>query len=194
MTKIYAIPVPDGSLLAEFDPPEAYRDCYVRRESGSVSLEQFIERFYCSWAFRPERIALGLIGRGASSEEARKLARGEVDSFAAWMVIERRSANGLVAEHGPEGSARATARPQARKGRGDRSADALRNTKNAEILLQDFRGATASWLSVKPSADGGTELLFGSWVGKPERGVVKALIPFHRWYSRVLLGGVRHIN
>ncbi len=196
MATIYAIPVPDGSLLAEFGPPpgvqsEPYRDCFMRRESGAVSLEQLIERFYCSWAFRPERIALGLIGRGASSEDARKLARGEVESFAAWTVIERRHANVLVAEHGPAGSARATARPQAREGRGDRAPDGVRKTNtHNEILLQDFQGATASWLSVRPSANGGTELLFGSWVGKPDRGVVKALMPFHRWYSRVLLGGV----
>jgi len=157
MAKIESIPVPSGSLLAEFGPPagsttEPYRDCFMRRENGAVSLEQLIERFYCSWAFRPERIALGLIGRGASSEDARALARGEIKEFAAWTVIERRE---------------------------------------NEILLQDFQGATASWLSVRPEADGGTELLFGSWVGRPDRGVVKALMPVHQWYARVLLGGAQ---
>ncbi len=194
MTKITAIPVPQGSLLAEFGPPpdsttQPYRDCFVRRETDAVTLEQFVERFYCSWAFRPERLALGLIGRGASSADARRLARGETENFAAWTVIDRRSASDFLAEHGPEGSASPTGRPQARKGRGNRTPDGVRNTKNAEILLQDFQGATASWLSVRPSADGGTELLFGSWVGKPDRGVVKALMPFHRLYARVLLGG-----
>ncbi len=172
MSKVYSIPVPQGSLLAGFGPPpgtlagsttEPYRDCFMRREAGVVTLEQLIERFYCSWAFRPERIALGLIGRGASSENARALARGEVESFAAWNVVERHE---------------------------------------SEILLQDFSGATASWLAVRPGSDGGTapssssgavgqtELLFGSWVGEADKPLVKALMGFHRAYSRVLLGGV----
>ncbi|WP_299196288.1 hypothetical protein [uncultured Erythrobacter sp.] len=150
MAKIEAIPVPPGSLLAGFGPPQSYRDCFSREVPGSVPLEQFIERFYCSWTFRPERLALGLIGRGASNADARAVASGEAQSFAAWTVIERRE---------------------------------------GEILLQDFQGATASWLSVVPG-EGSTTLLFGSWVGKPDRGVVKVLMPFHRWYSRVLLGGI----
>ncbi len=150
MAKIESIAVPKGSLLAEFDPPVAYRDCFMREVSGTVSLEAFIERFYCSTAFRLERIALGLIGRGANNADAQAVAHGKVDSFAAWTVIERRE---------------------------------------DQILLQDFQGATASWLSVQPNGQS-TRLLFGSWVRKPDRPIVKALMPFHRWYSRVLLGSV----
>ena len=149
MTKIEAVPLPDDSLLARFGAPEAYRDCFRREVPGQVSLEQFIERFYCSRAFRPERILLGLISKGASNLDAKRLANGEVQRFAAWNVVEH---------------------------------------NDAEILLQDFRGTTASWLCVRP-LETSTELLFGSWVGEPERGIVKALMPFHRWYSRVLLGG-----
>lgn len=149
MAKIESITVPQRSLLADFGPAEAYRDCFRREVPGQISLAQFIERFYCSAAFRPERVLLGLIGKGANDSNARAIASGTADSFAAWKVIERRE---------------------------------------DEILLQDFRGTTASWLSVKLHGDT-TTLLFGSWVGEPERGIVKALMPFHRWYSRVLLGG-----
>jgi len=92
MAKIENIAVPKGSLLAEFGPPGAYRDCFIREVPGSVKLEQFVERFYCSAAFRPERIVLGLIGKGASNADARAVARGEVESFAAWSVVERRVA------------------------------------------------------------------------------------------------------
>jgi len=167
MAKVSEVPVPEGSLLAQFgggprSKQEPYRDCWMREVPGMVSLEEFVTRFYCSPAFRPERLLLSLISRGASNADAEKLARGEAGSFAAWNVVERR---------------------------GD------------ELLLQDFRGATASWLSVEmgdPSSSSeavgqqkpSTKLLFGSWVGEPDRGVVKALMPFHRWYSRVLLGGV----
>jgi len=171
MAKIENIAVPKGSLLAEFGPPGAYRDCFIREVPGSVKLEQFVERFYCSAAFRPERIVLGLIGKGASNADARAVARGEVESFAAWSVVERREAprSGSGGEDGPQGQPVAQHR--------------------SEILLQDFRGTTASWLAVQPHGQS-TKLLFGSWVGEPDRGIVKALMPFHRWYSRVLLRGV----
>lgn len=154
MAKIEGIAVPQGSLLAEFGAPDAYRDCFAREVPGAVSLEEFVERFYCSAAFRPERIALGLIGRGADNSDAQAVARGKADNFAAWTVIERRA---------------------------------------NEILLQDFQEATASWFTVQPSEKSNTQstkLLFGSWVGQPDRGIVKALMPFHRWYSRFLLSGV----
>ncbi len=149
MTKLEATALPEGSLLAKFGAREAYRDCFRREEPGHIALEQFVERFYCSPAFRPERLLLGLIGKGASNVDAQLLAKGATQRFAAWSVVER---------------------------------------TGTEILLQDFRGTTASWLCVRP-LEGSTELLFGSWVGEPDRGVVKALMPFHRWYSRVLLGG-----
>ncbi len=196
MAKVNACDVPEGSLLAEFGGPDDYRDCFACAVPGEVTLAAFIERFYCSMAFRPERLALGLIGRGASNADAAKLARGEAQTFAAWNVVDRweTDAQGLVAEHGPAGSARASrvggARPQTRKGRGDRTPDGVQTTKNPQILLRDFSGATASWLSVQPGTNSGTVLLFGSWVGKPDSGVVKALMPVHQWYARVLLGGV----
>ncbi len=89
MAQVTPVSVPQGSLLASFGEPHHYRDCFMREEVGAVTLPDFIERFYCSWAFRPERLALGAIGKGASSDDARALARGEVDSFAAWNLIER---------------------------------------------------------------------------------------------------------
>lgn len=149
MAKVESIAVPSQSLLAEFGTPGAYRDCFRRVVLHAMSLEQFIERFYSSTAFRPERVLLGLLGKGASSADVRALARGDIDRFAAWNVVARRT---------------------------------------NEILLQDFRGTTASWLCVS-ATESSTELLFGSWVGQPDRGLVRALMPFHRWYSRVLLGG-----
>ncbi len=177
------ISVPPGSLLAEFGAPDAYRDCFAREVAEVVKLPQLIERFYCSAAFRPERVLLGLIKRGASSEDARRLARGEIDEFAAWKVVSRKDANnGLVAEHGePEYSLSERARTPALE---------AKIYNHAQILLRDFRGATASWLAVEPLPGDGTRLLFGSWVGQPDRGLVKALMPFHRLYSKVLLGGV----
>lgn len=150
MAKVSPCDVPPGSLLAEFGGPENYRDCFVRTVPTAVSLSALIEAFYTSAAFRPERLVLGLIRRGASNADTAALARGEAESFAAWDMIER---------------------------------------TETEILLRDFQGATANWLSVQPQGDGPTRLLFGSWLREPDRRIVRALIPFHVWYSKVLLGG-----
>ncbi|MEL1252090.1 hypothetical protein [Aurantiacibacter gilvus] len=89
MRGVRAIAVPEDSLLAGFGGSEDYRDAFCREVPGAVSLEQFIERFYCSMVFWPERLVLSLIGRGASSADARALARGEVDRIAVWEVVER---------------------------------------------------------------------------------------------------------
>ena len=209
MTTVTACEVPEGSLLAQYGGPGDYRDCFVRVVPGEVSLEAYIKRFYSSMAFAPERMILSLIGRSkgwnASADAIRALARGEADRFGAWEVIERRS--GLVAEHGERPASRKGDRPSAGpEGRGDRSADALRNkkTRREEILLLSKDTNTASWLCVSPSdaavdktqrsssseaVGRQTRLLFGSWVGGIEQSGWRAMLQAHVWYSRVLLGG-----
>ena len=61
MAKITACEVPEGSLLAQFGGPQDYRDCFCREVPGEVTLAQYIERFYSSMAFGPERVILRLI-------------------------------------------------------------------------------------------------------------------------------------
>lgn len=148
MAGLTEIDIPEDSLLAKFGAQTAYRDCLVKTVQGEVTLQDHIAGFYSSHAFRPERLLLGLIGKGASREDLDKLARAETESFAAWNVVER---------------------------------------NDRELLMQDYTGATASWLAVRSSGRGQTDLLFGSWVGKPDRPLVKALMPFHRFYARLLL-------
>jgi hypothetical protein len=89
MGDVRAINVPEGSLLANFGGPKDYRDAFCREVAGAVSLEQFITRFYSSAAFGPERLVLGLIGRGASRADIEALACGEADRIAVWQVVER---------------------------------------------------------------------------------------------------------
>ena len=162
MGKVRAIAVPEGSLLAGFGGPDDYRDAFAREVAGTVSLEQFIERFYCSMAFRPERWVLGLIGRGASNADASALARGEADGIAVWEVVER-----------------SEARPS--------SSDAVGPTRS-EILLESKDTGTASWLAVE-AGETGTKLLFGSWVGSLNDSGWRFMFHPHQWYSRLLLGG-----
>ena len=190
MVRVIACDVPEGSLLAGYGGPGDYRDCFCREVPGIVSLAEFIERFYCSMAFRPKRLALGLMGRSASNADARALARGKTDCIAVWEVIERRSKTS-----GPQG--RPPARSDATEGRvseeslrGRMAPPALEvKTKTlSEILLHSKGTGTASWLALEP-LDDSTRLLFGTWVGKPERPIMLALYRLHRLYSRVLLGG-----
>ena len=104
MATVTARAVPEGSLLAEFGGPEDYRDCFTRdvpnTDGRAVSLPDYIERFYCSIAFQPERMVLGLLTGHSSSEDARAVARGEADRFGAWKLVERRETEALLESKG----------------------------------------------------------------------------------------------
>ncbi len=104
MARVESTDLPEDSLLARFGGAADYRDCFVRVEPGTVSLEDYIERFYCSGAFAPERVILKLLGTPASSADARALARGDVDRFGAWRVVERRE-NEILLESKDTGTA-----------------------------------------------------------------------------------------
>ena len=60
-----------------------------------------------------------------------------------------------------------------------------------QILLCDLGGHTRSWLAVSAKEGGVTRLVFGSAVvaeeGKPLGGMIRVLIPLHRFYARALL-------
>ena len=68
------------------------------------------------------------------------------------------------------------------------SAWSVEARREDQILLCDYQSRTRSWLMVQP-VPGGTRLHFGSAVVKPGDPIFRALLGFHRFYSRVLLGG-----
>lgn len=96
MITLREIPVPEASLLAQFGKEGDYRDCFAREVAGEVGLALFVERFYGSRAFLPERLVLKALGTPASSAEARAFARGETDRFGAWRLVERKDAELLA--------------------------------------------------------------------------------------------------
>lgn len=63
-----------------------------------------------------------------------------------------------------------------------------------QLLMTDFRGKTRSWFMVHALPDGLTRLYFGSAViagsSRPSL-AFRLLMPLHRHYSRILLGGAR---
>lgn len=90
VSPVEAAPVPAASLLATAPGERAYADCWSCEIAGSAGLSQLIEAFFTCPAFRPERLTLAAIGKGGSDAEARALAQGETDRFAAWTLVERR--------------------------------------------------------------------------------------------------------
>lgn len=154
--------LPPGALLARYREAGAYADCYVAEVGYAVTQAEYVEAFYTTAAFKLERWLLGrLAARPSTDAQASELATGQRTSFAAWSV-EGRSAN--------------------------------------QLLLCDLQGRTRSWLMSAPDVRGraaGTRLYFGSAVvplskrggaGRPRMGFAfRALLGFHKAYSRVLL-------
>ena len=102
MSRVVACDVPQDSLLARYGTPRDYRDCFYRDELSDAppDLPAFIERFYRSGAFWPERALLHVLTRQASSADARALARGEAESFGVWELVERKDNELLLASKG----------------------------------------------------------------------------------------------
>ncbi len=161
---ITACALPEGALLRRYAGMQGYADCYRTEIADPVSLARFVEAFYTSPLFRLERGILALaVARPSSDAQALQLGQGQIDAFAAWTVEAR----------APD-----------------------------QLLLCDYRGSTRSWLMVQPLAERtGTGLYFGSAVvptprsvqrGRPAMGwLFRALLGFHRLYSRLLLGAAR---
>lgn len=161
MPAIHASDLPADALLGQYRQGGAFTDCYVIEVDRSVSQAAYVEAFYTSAVFKVERQLLAwFVSKPASDHKARLLANGQLDAFSAWTV----------------------------EGRTDR-----------QLLLCDFQGRTRSWLMSAPAdvnGSTGTRLYFGSAVvpvvdrrtGQASMGFVfRALLGFHKLYSRVLL-------
>lgn len=159
MARITSCDLPDGALLRTYVGKGAYTDCFATDIKASAPLAAYVEAFYSSAAFRPERLLLALIGKSSNDADVRRLAHEGAESFAAWSV---------------------------------------ETSAQNQLLLCDFLSRTRSWLMVAP-IDGGTRLYFGTAIvpvgfgsGGGRLGFpFNALLPFHKFYARVLLGAAR---
>jgi hypothetical protein len=80
-------PLPRHALLERYAADGGYTDCFTTDLPGSFSHAEYVAAFYTSWLFRLERFILRwLVARPSTDAEARQLAHGERDSFAAWTV------------------------------------------------------------------------------------------------------------
>ncbi len=151
--------LPEGALLGRYaDVPGAYTDCYTTQVAGQVDLARYVESFYTTWLFRLERIVLQfLVGRPSDDAQARALAAGELDAFAAWSVEDRTASELLMCDmHG-------------------RTRSWFRVEAAAEGGSRLYFGSA---VLPRAPADGGAAGI---------RGVYRWLLPAHRLYSRALL-------
>jgi len=88
--------VPANTSLDKYLMNGAYTDCYTTEISGSVSFPEFIFSFYTTPLFKTERLILKLtVSKPSTDVQARQLADGEINKFAAWHV-ENRSENEIL--------------------------------------------------------------------------------------------------
>ena len=90
MLSVEKCTLPQNALLARYVRSGVYTDCYCTETRREVSQEQFVDAFYTTWLFKLERIILQLaVSKPSTDNQARQLAAGEVDAFAAWRVEDR---------------------------------------------------------------------------------------------------------
>ena len=93
---ISKLPLPDHALLAVYSRNGGYTDCYATDLPGVISHEQYVVAFYTTWVFKLERFILKYaLARPSTDDQARQVATGKLDAFAAWSV-EARAPNQLL--------------------------------------------------------------------------------------------------
>jgi hypothetical protein len=100
MVAIRTCELPKDSLLRRYlDDRDAYTDCYVTELARPVRHAQYVAAFYTTAIFKLERWLLSwLVARPSTDAEARSLACGELESFAAWNVEARAPDQLLLAD------------------------------------------------------------------------------------------------
>src|SRR5262249_6828333 len=159
LASVHQCALPADAALGAYARIGAYTDCYAVVLPRVISQAEYLEAFYTSAVFKVERWLIARFMSCPSSDaQAQQLAQGSLSSFAAWSVE----------QHKP----------------------------NQLVLAA---GRTRSWLMVAASQEAGlpgTKLYFGSAI-VPRRGgdagrsamgwQFRALLGFHKLYSRVLL-------
>jgi len=162
---VESCPIPDDVLLNNYLREGTYTDCYVTDIRGSVSHVQYVLAFYTTRVFKLERLILKLaVSRPSTDAQAKQLATGSIDEFAAWDV-EARSDNQLL------------------------MCDVQRRTRSwLMVVPMEGTGGSRTRLyfgsAVVPVRNARTGMLTLGFV-------FRALLGFHRVYSVVLLSAAR---
>lgn len=96
MTAIQTCELPPTALLRTYQDLGAFTDCYFIDVLGVVGHAHYVEAFYTTPIFKVERFILRwLASRHSTDLQARELASGKRDQFAAW-TVESRAADQLL--------------------------------------------------------------------------------------------------
>ncbi len=166
MSSVQPCPLPQHALLQKYKLSGAFADCYVTEVTALVSQADFVAAFYSTSLFKVERFILKwLAGRPSSDLDARRLAAGTTDAFAAWSVEARTDEQLLLADFTGRTRSWLMAVPAG---------------------AADGRPRTLLYFGSAVTARGNR--------GRDGQGmgfVFHALMGFHRLYSRLLLGAAR---
>ena len=87
---IFEDTLPSNALLQKYAKAGVYTDCFSTDVLANVSLAEFVEAFYTTWLFKLERFILRVaVSKPSTDEQAKALASGAFDTFAAWYVENR---------------------------------------------------------------------------------------------------------
>jgi hypothetical protein len=82
--------LPAGALLERYRRGGHYTDCYVAQTAAAVTGADYVAAFYTTPVFKLERLILKwAVSRPSTDAQARELAGGLRDDFAAWDVEAR---------------------------------------------------------------------------------------------------------
>jgi hypothetical protein len=99
MFSIEACPLPDGALLGRYRANGAFTDCYVTEVGLPVTNARFVAAFYTTPVFRLERLLLAwALSRPSTAAQAEQLADGQLATFSAWRVEDRREDQLLMSD------------------------------------------------------------------------------------------------
>jgi hypothetical protein len=165
VTDVRPCPLPEGALLSRYTRGRTYTDCYVAELARPASQAEFVEAFYTTFVFRLERFILRCVGRPSTDRQARELAAGTRDSFAAWQVEDRSQDQLLLADF--TGNTRSWLM----------TAPVGQHPGDVRTLLY-FGSAVVPRLDARTGKED---------MGRPYR----VLLGFHKLYSRILLRSAR---
>ena len=131
---------------------------------GTVSHAQYVEAFYTTWLFKLERLVLLLVAKPSTDRDARALAQGQRESFAAWSVEARAPEQLLVCDY--QGKTRSWLMVEPR-------------LDNGAAMTRLYFG---TGIVARAGKDGTRRMTL----------FFRALMPFHLHYARALLAAARN--
>ena len=96
MLSIEKCPVPTNTMLASYLKDGTYTDCYTTEIPRHIPFSEFVFAFYTTFLFKLERFILNwTVAKPSTDTQARQLADGTGEKFAAWRV-ENRNTNEIL--------------------------------------------------------------------------------------------------